>query len=118
MNGSGTIRLSSTTIAEVVARAASETEGVRSDFDHLLRGIELFRGETALSQGEKVPLDAEDLVIRLRVTVSPFSPSFLAVAQRVQRNVFEALELRLGLTPQRIDVEVESVDWSELGERG
>lgn len=118
MNGSGTIRLSSTTIAEVVARAASETEGVRDNFDHLLKSIALLRGETVLSHGEKVPLDAEDLVIRLKVTVSFFSPSFLEVAQRVQRNVFEALELRLGLTPRRVDVEVDSVDWSELGERG
>lgn len=118
MSSSGIIRLSGTTIAEIVARAVSETEGIRGDFTHLLRNVELFRGETTLSHGEKIPLDTEDLVVRLKIAVSPLAPSFFAVAQHVQRNVFEALRARLGLTPKRVDIEVDSVDWSELMERG
>lgn len=118
MDTSGTIRLSGTTIAEIAARAASETQGVRSDFQSLLRSVELLRNDTVLSPGEKIPLDAEDLTVRLKITVSPLSPSFFGVAQLVQRNVFEALKHRLGFVPKRVDIEVDNVDWSELGERG
>lgn len=118
MSAEGLIRLSGSTIAEVAARAASETPGVRGDFDHLLRGVELVRGDTSLPHGEKIPLETRDLVVRVKITVDSRSPSFFEVARLVQRNVFEALRLRLGLSPQRVDVEVEGVDWSELRERG
>lgn len=118
MSEGGAIRLSTTTIAEVAARAARETQGVCSDFEHLLQGVELIRGETPLPRGEKIPLDARDLTVRVKVTVRAAVPSFFEVARRVQENISKALRLRLGIVPRRVDVEVENVDWMELEERG
>jgi uncharacterized alkaline shock family protein YloU len=114
----GFIRLSVTTIAEVAARAAVHVEGVRDDFERLLKTVELFRGEDVLPHGEKVPLETQDLVVRLRITVSASAPSFFLVARRVQRSVFDALYSRLGIVPSRVHVEVQNVDWSDLDERG
>lgn len=114
----GTIRLSTTTIAEVAARATCGVEGVQGDFEYLLHNVELFRGENPVPHGEKIPLEARDLVVQVKITVSALSSSFFQVAQRVQKNVFEALRLRLGIVPSRVHVEVQGVDWSNLDERG
>ncbi len=118
MSGGGVVRLSSTTVAETVARAIHEIQEIRGDFERLLRGVELTRGSTPLPRGEKIPLDVQDLVVRVKVTLSPQVPSFLEVARRVQENIFRTLRLRLGILPLRVDVEVENVEWSELDERG
>lgn len=113
----GTIRISATTVAEVVAFAAQDVEGVTWGFDRILGGVELFRGKEPVSREEKILLEEKELTVCIHIGVH-HGTLFFKVAQAVQKNVYDALFHRLGVQPHRVHVEVQEVDWSNIDERG
>jgi uncharacterized alkaline shock family protein YloU len=113
----GTIRISATTVAEVVAFAAQDVEGVTWGFDRILGGVELFRGKEPVSREEKILLEEKELTVCIHIGVH-HRTLFFKVAQAVQKNVYDALLHRLGVQPHRVHVEVQEVDWSNIDERG
>ena len=112
MNGvqEGQIRIRVSTLLEVVGKTALGVQGVRSDFDHILRQSRvLVNGENQATH-ERIPLEEKGVVVVVPLKLSEDS-SFIAVAQEVQKKVWETVHRELGLSLRGVNIEVNEIEW-------
>jgi uncharacterized alkaline shock family protein YloU len=112
MNGAqeGQIRIRVSTLLEVVGKTVLGVQGVRSDFDHILRQIKvLVNGENRATH-ERIPLEERGVVVVVPLKLSEDS-SFIAVASEVQRRIWETVYRELGLSLRGVNIEVNEIEW-------
>ncbi|MEN3186792.1 MAG: Asp23/Gls24 family envelope stress response protein [Atribacterota bacterium] len=106
----GQIRIRVSTLLEVVGKAVLEVEGVKNDFEHLLRQIKVFVDGESQSLHEKIPLEGRRIAVTMNLKLSE-SSSFIAVAREVQKRVWEITRQELGLSLDKVNIEVNEIEW-------
>ncbi|MGQ9474058.1 MAG: Asp23/Gls24 family envelope stress response protein [Candidatus Caldatribacteriaceae bacterium] len=107
----GQIRISVSTLLDIVAKAAMEVEGVRSDFHTLLHHTKVLLGGENKSPHEKISLDEKGVVVVVPLKVAE-NYSFVAVARAVQKKTWNMVGHQLGVALQRVNVEVNEIEWT------
>lgn len=106
----GQIRIRVSTLLEVVGKAVLEVEGVKSDFEHLLRQTKVFINGEVQSIHEKIPLEGKGIAVTIALKLAEDS-SFITVAREAQKRVWEAVWQELGLSLDKVNIEVNEIEW-------
>ncbi|NSW76811.1 MAG: Asp23/Gls24 family envelope stress response protein [Candidatus Atribacteria bacterium] len=106
----GQIRIRVSTLLEVVGKAVLEVEGVKSNFEHLLRQTKVFINGEGQSVHEKIPLEGKGITVTIALKLAE-SSSFIAVAREVQKRVWETVRRELGLSLDKVNIEVNEIEW-------
>lgn len=107
----GQIRISVSTLLDVVVKAAIEVEGVRSNFHTLLQHIRILVGGENKSPHEKISVDEKGVVVVVPLKVAE-NYSFVAVARAVQNKIWDMVVHQLGIVLQRVNIEVNEIEWT------
>ncbi|MCX7667996.1 MAG: Asp23/Gls24 family envelope stress response protein [Atribacterota bacterium] len=106
----GQIRIRVSTLLEVAGKAALEVKGVKNDFEHLLRQMKVFINGESQSLHEKIPLEGKGITVTMALKLAE-SVSFVAVAREVQKRVWETVHRELGLSLDKVNIEVNEIEW-------
>lgn len=106
----GQVRIRISTLLEVMGKAALEVKGVKSEFDHLLRQMKVLVNGEVQSLHERIPLEERGVVVAVALKLAEDS-SFVAVAQEVQKKIWETVHRELGLSLSKVNIEVNEIEW-------
>jgi uncharacterized alkaline shock family protein YloU len=108
-NELGEVKIHNEVIIAIARRAALEVEGVEKIASGFRKGLLSFLGRKKFFRGVAVEREGEQ-EIRIAISlVVKFGVNIPEVVKAVQENVKRKLEEMTGITPLRVDVEVERI---------
>jgi len=110
-NTDGQIRISITTLSEVIAREVVQVPGVVDTFESILPAIKISENGQSFQMTDKVEIRHRSFEVNLMISLDP-TCVFWKVASEVQKNVYAIIERQLGFSLQKVNVEVGKVEWS------
>ncbi|HLV09493.1 MAG TPA: Asp23/Gls24 family envelope stress response protein [Halanaerobiales bacterium] len=108
-NNIGTIKIANEVVAIIASLAATEIEGVAGMSGGVGSGIAEILGH---KKGVKVEAGEEECVVDLSLIID-YGHSIPEIAEKVQKNVKEAIENMTGLNAVEINVHVQGVRFAD-----
>lgn len=106
--GIGSIQIADEVVAEIIAIAATEVEGVATMGDDITSELMSKVGLKNLTQGVKLAIDDDKVSVEVKLTVE-YGYNIPATCARVQEKVKNTVENMTGLSVTDVDVRITGV---------
>ncbi len=110
-NTDGQIRVSASTLSEIIAREIVQVPGVMDSFESLLHLIKFSEHGQFFQTNDKIDVQHRSIEANITLTLDQ-NCIFWKVASDVQNRVYSIIEKQFGFSLKKVNIEVGKVEWS------
>jgi uncharacterized alkaline shock family protein YloU len=110
-NTDGQIRVSASTLSEVIAREIVQIPGVMDSFESLLHLVKFSENGQLFQTNDKIDVQHRSIEANITLTLDP-NCIFWKVASDVQNKAYSIVEKQFGFSLKKVNVEIGKVEWS------